>query len=65
MDLPISYEEALEEWERFEQYLTQARYAIREPKTGKPTEANFAKVMIRVSSQFKHPDVASAARRCS
>jgi ribonucleoside-diphosphate reductase alpha chain len=60
MDLPISYEEALEEWERFEQYLTQARYAIREPKTGKPTEANFAKVMIRVSSQFKHPDVASA-----
>jgi ribonucleoside-diphosphate reductase alpha chain len=60
MDLPISYEEALQEWERFEQYLTQARYAVRAPKTGKPTEADFAKVMVRVSSQFKHPEVAKA-----
>lgn len=60
MDLPISYDEALEEWERFENYLVQARYAVREPKTGKPAEDDFAQVMIRVSSQFSNPEVARA-----
>jgi ribonucleoside-diphosphate reductase alpha chain len=60
MNLPISYDEALEEWDRFENYLVQARYSIRDPKNGKPTESNFAKVMVRVSSQFKHPEVAKA-----
>ena len=60
MELPISYDEALEEWERFENYLIQARYSVRDPKTGKPKEADFAKVMLRVSSQFDHPEVAKA-----
>ena len=60
MDLPISYDEALEEWERFEKYLIQARYAIRDPKTGLPTEDDFPHVMVRVSSQFDHPGVTKA-----
>ncbi len=60
MDLPISYDEALEEWDRFEQYLIQARYAIRNPKNGLPTEDDFPQVMRRVSSQFAHPEVAKA-----
>jgi ribonucleoside-diphosphate reductase alpha chain len=63
MDLPISYDEALEEWERFEQYLIQARYAIRNPKDGLPIEDDFPQVMRRVSSQFAHPDVAKALIR--
>ncbi|MFO7607405.1 MAG: hypothetical protein R6W72_14015 [Desulfurivibrionaceae bacterium] len=60
MELPISYDEALEEWERFEQYLVQARYAIRDPKTGTPVEEDFSKVMIRVSGQFESEEVAKA-----
>ena len=63
MELPISYDEALEEWERFEQYLVQARYSVRDPKTGKPVEEDFSKVMIRVSSQFENQDVAKALSR--
>ena len=55
MELPISYDEALEEWERFEHYLVQARYSIRDPKTGAPVEDNFAKVISRVSAQFDNP----------
>jgi len=60
MELPISYEEALEEWERFEKYLVQARYSVREPKSGRPLEEDFSQVMIRVSSEFSHPAVAKA-----
>lgn len=60
MDLPIPYDEALEEWDRFEQYLVQARYSVREPKTGIPLEEDFSKVMVRVSGQFNHPGVAKA-----
>ncbi|MBU0676167.1 MAG: hypothetical protein KJ950_16130 [Proteobacteria bacterium] len=60
MDLPISYEEALQEWERFDQYLIQARYSIREPKTGRPLEEDFSKVLLRVGGQFSHPEVAKA-----
>ena len=60
MELPISYDEALEEWERFEQYLVQARYAVRDPKNGNPAEDDFSQVMVRVSSQFDNPEVAKA-----
>jgi ribonucleoside-diphosphate reductase alpha chain len=60
MELPIPYDEALEEWERFEKYLVQARYSVRDPKNGNPLEENFAKVLARVSSQFDHPEVAKA-----
>jgi ribonucleoside-diphosphate reductase alpha chain len=60
MDLPIPYDEALEEWDRFEQYLVQARYSVRDPKTGLPMEEDFAKVLARVCSQFSHPGVAKA-----
>jgi ribonucleoside-diphosphate reductase alpha chain len=60
MELPISYDEALEEWERFENYLVQARYAVRDPKNGKPKEDDFSQVMLRVSSQFDNQEVAKA-----
>ena len=60
MELPISYDEALEEWERFENYLVQARYSVRDPKTGSPVEDDFAQVMNRVSSQFDSKEVAKA-----
>ncbi|MBU0481602.1 MAG: hypothetical protein KKG47_10910 [Proteobacteria bacterium] len=60
MELPISYDEALQEWERFEKYLVQARYSVRDPKTGGPLEDDFSQVMIRVSGQFAHPDVGKA-----
>ena len=36
MKLPISYEDAVKEWDRFEDYLVQERYAVRDPETGEP-----------------------------
>lgn len=60
MDLPISLEEAIEEWERFEQYLVQARYAVRDPKDGSPLEKDLSQVLLRVSKPFRHPQVAKA-----
>ena len=60
MDLPISFDEALKEWERFEEYLVQARYAVRSNKTGVPMEKDMAQVLLRISKQFKHPAVAKA-----
>ena len=60
MDLPISLEEAITEWERFEQYLVQARYAVRDPRDGKPLEKDLSQVLLRVSKQFREPEVARA-----
>ena len=60
MELPISFDEALKEWERFEEYLVQARYAIRNNKTGIPMEKDMGQVLLRISKQFKHPAVATA-----
>ena len=60
MELPIPYDEALEEWDRFEKYLVQARYSVRDPKNGKPLEEDFRQGLVRVSSQFAHPGVAKA-----
>ena len=60
MELPISFEEALREWERFEEYLVQARYAVRNNKTGIPMEKDMPQVLLRISKQFKHPGVGKA-----
>ena len=40
MKLPISRKNAIKEWDRFEDYLVKERYAIRNPKNGKPVENN-------------------------
>src|SRR5574340_410825 len=60
MQLPITLEEAITEWERFEQYLVQARYSVRDPKNGAPLEKDLSQVLLRVSKQFRHPEVAKA-----
>lgn len=60
MDLPINFDEAIEEWDRFVKYLVQARYSVRDPKTGVPLEGDMSQVLMRVSKQFSHPDVAKA-----
>ena len=60
MELPISFDDALKEWERFEEYLVQARYAVRNNKTGVPQERDMSQVLLRVSKQFKHPEVGKA-----
>jgi len=60
MELPISLEEAITEWERFEQYLVQARYSVRDPKDGSPLEKDLSQVLLRVSKQFRNPQVAKA-----
>lgn len=60
MDLPISFDEAIKEWERFEEYLVQARYAVRDPKTGAALEKDMSQVLKRISKQFDNPDVAKA-----
>jgi hypothetical protein len=38
MKLPINYEDAITEWDRFVDYLVQERYSVRDPKSGKPIE---------------------------
>ncbi len=58
--LPLSYEQALEEWRRFEAYLVRERYAVRDPATGVPLEQNLAQVLDRVSRQFIIPEVRGA-----
>lgn len=60
MELPIGHGEALQEWQRFEEYLVQARYAVRDNLTGIPLEKDMAQVLLRVSRQFRNPAVAKA-----
>ncbi|HIJ79424.1 MAG: hypothetical protein OEY01_11000 [Desulfobulbaceae bacterium] len=60
MDLPISFDDALKEWDRFEEYLVQARYAVRDKKTGTPKEKDMTQVLMRISKQFKNPEVGKA-----
>ena len=59
MKLPISREDAIKEWHRFEDYLVRERYAVRDPDTGKPVEKTLADVLKRVSNQYaihhRHP----------
>jgi len=63
MELPFNRREAEREWERFSRYLVQARYAVRNPKTGEPLEKTFAQVKRRVAAQFKHPEVVRGLQR--
>ncbi len=60
MKLPISREDAVKEWHRFEDYLVCERYAVRNPKTGKPIEKNLADVLKRISGEFSYPGIAKA-----
>lgn len=58
--LPLSYEQALEEWRRFEAYLIRERYSVRDPVSGVPLEKNLAQVLDRISRQFTIPEVRDA-----
>ena len=60
MKLPISREDAVKDWDRFEDYLIKERYAVRNPKTGKPMEQNLKQVLNRISKEFTYPGVAKA-----
>lgn len=60
MNLPIDFDEAVKEWERFEKYLVQARYSVRDPKSGEPQENDMGQVLTRISAQFTDPEVANA-----
>ena len=60
MKLPIAYDDAVSEWNRFEEYLIRERYAIRDPESGKPLEKNLAQVLLRISRQFSFPGVDKA-----
>lgn len=58
--LPVNKATALQEWKRFEEYLVQARYAVRDPGTGKPIEKNMGGVRARISALFQNGDVRKA-----
>lgn len=60
MELPISFDDALKEWDRFEEYLVQARYAVRDKKKGTPKEKDMTQVLLRISKEFKNPEVGKA-----
>jgi len=60
MKLPIAYDDAVSEWNRFEEYLIRERYAIREPESGKPLEKELSQVLLRASRQFSFPGVGKA-----
>ncbi len=62
MELPINQEDAVREWDRFEQYLIQARYSVRDPATGRSMEADLDAVLARISAEFNHPEVGKALR---
>ena len=59
-DLPLSLEAAIDEWRRFEDYLVQERYAVRDPDTGHPLETTLDDVLKRVSGQFSSVEVRGA-----
>ena len=60
MKLPINHEDAITEWDRFEDYLVQERYAVRSPETGKPIENNLTQVLKRISDEFSYPGIGKA-----
>ena len=60
MKLPINHEDAIKEWARFEDYLVQERYAVRDPKLGQPIENNLAQVLKRISGKFSYPGISKA-----
>ncbi len=60
MELPISYDDAVKEWERFEDYLIKERYSIRDPETGSPKENSMSAVLVRISKEFSCPGVGDA-----
>ncbi|MDX2434042.1 MAG: hypothetical protein QNK14_05440, partial [Desulfobacterales bacterium] len=60
MKLPINREDAIMEWDRFENYLVQERYAVRDPQTGKPIEKNLGQVLKRISDEFSYPGISKA-----
>ena len=60
MKLPISREDAAKDWDRFEDYLIKERYAVRNPRTGKPMEQNLKQVLNRICKEFSYPGVAKA-----
>jgi ribonucleoside-diphosphate reductase alpha chain len=60
MELPISSEEAIKEWDRFQEYLVEARYSIRNKKNGAPLEKDMSQVLMRISKQFQNPEVQKA-----
>ena len=63
MKLPINYEDAVNEWDRFEDYLIQERYAVRDPETGKATEKNLSQVLKRISNEFSYPGISKALQK--
>jgi ribonucleoside-diphosphate reductase alpha chain len=63
MKLPISYEDAVKEWDRFEDYLVQERYAVRDPETGKPIEKKLSQVLKRISNEFSYPGISKALQK--
>ena len=58
--LPVDKATAQEEWQRFEEYLVQARYSVRDPKTGRPVEQDMAAVLSRIAPLFKNEAVREA-----
>jgi ribonucleoside-diphosphate reductase alpha chain len=60
MKLPINHDDAVQEWNRFEDYLVRERYAVRDPKNGKPIENNLTDVLKRTSREFKYPGIGKA-----
>ena len=60
MKLPINREDAIREWNRFEDYLVSERYSVRDPKTGKPIEKNLTEVLKRIGKEFSYPGIAKA-----
>lgn len=62
MELPISFDDAARDWNQFEDYLIKERYAVRSPKTGKPTEKNLEEVLNRISKEFSFPGIATALK---
>jgi ribonucleoside-diphosphate reductase alpha chain len=60
MKLPIDYNDAVKEWDRFEEYLIKARYAVRNPENGKPLENDLNKVISRVCNEFSSKKVRAA-----
>ncbi|MFC1523760.1 hypothetical protein ACFL6N_03105 [Thermodesulfobacteriota bacterium] len=60
LELPLTFEEAVNEWKRFEEYLIQARYALRNPENGQPSESGWSQVIARVSNEFSDPKIRKA-----
>jgi ribonucleoside-diphosphate reductase alpha chain len=62
MELPISFDDAVRDWKNFEDYLIKERYAVRNPKTGKPIEKTLDEVLNRISKEFTFPGIATALK---